>query len=213
MHEFYAIQQNEEPGRAPVTESGQQPCRSCCGGRMVFAIAGTIILCVVGALVFQFWSGSRLPLDSPVPMMYRTEAQMQSLVSAIEKHHNMHGEYPPSGIEGQQAAVDTLNATVVYLTELPRDAWNRHFVYVRADDYNVDSRRAVRDSRSATFYNPGTYQLYSLGMDGGWVRDDNRADSRSPNRDNVNNWDRARSWRRTYRERQREYQPDDRSEQ
>jgi len=180
---------------------------------MVLAIAGAIILYAVGAVVFQFWSGSRLPLGSPVPMMYRTEAQMQSLVSAIEKHHKMHGEYPPSGIEGQQTAVDTLNATVVYLTELPRDAWSRHFIYVRADDYNVDSYRAVRDNSSETFYNPDTYQLYSLGMDGGWVRDDNPADPRSPNRDNVNNWDQDRSWRETYWERQREYQAEGRSEQ
>jgi len=196
-----------------MTKTGRQPRRSSRGSRMVLAIAGAVVLCMVGAVVLQFWSGSRLPLDSPVPMMYRTEAQMQSLVSAIEKHHKMHGEYPPSGIEGQQAAVDALNATVLYLTELPRDAWNRHFVYVRADDYNVDSLGAVRNRSTETFYNPGTYQLYSLGMDGGWVRDDDPADPQSPNRDNVNNWDRARSWRGAYRERQREYRADDRSEQ
>ena len=145
--------------------------------------------------------------------MYRTEAQMQSLVSAIEKYYKMHGEYPASGIEGQQAAVDVLNATVVYLTELPRDAWLRHFVYIRAGDYKDDSLHAVRDIGTETFYNPGTYQLYSLGMDGGWMRDDDPADLRSPNRDNVNNWDRGRSWRRMYRERQREFQSADRSEQ
>ncbi len=177
------------------------------------AIAAAVILCVLGIVLFQFWSGSRLPLDSPVPMMYRTEAQMQSLVSAIEKYYKMHGEYPASGIEGQQAAVDALNATVVYLTELPRDAWFRHFVYIRAADYGVDSLGAVREIGTETFYNPGTYQLYSSGMDGGRVQDDDPADSRSPNRDNVNNWGQSRLWRRTYRERQREFQLTDRSEQ
>jgi hypothetical protein len=146
-------------------------------------------------------------------MMYRTEAQMQSLVSSIEKYYKMYGEYPGSGIEGQQAAVDALNATVVYLTELPRDAWARHFVYIRADDYGADSMGAVRDIGTETFYNPGMYQLYSLGMDGGGVRDDDPDDLQSPNRDNVNNWDQGRSWRRTYRDRQREFQSSDRSEQ
>jgi len=164
-----------------------------------------VALCAVGTVLFLLWQGSRIPLDSPMPMMYRTEAQIQSLVSAIEEYHKIHGEYPPSGIEGQRAAVDALNATVVYLTELPRDAWTRHFVYVHAGDYGDESGNAIRDKTSGEFYNPLTYQLYSLGMDGVRARDDDPAGPRSPNRDNINNWDRTRSWHKTYRDRQREY--------
>lgn len=145
-----------------------------------------LVLAIFAVVAWKLVSGSRMPLDSPVPMMYRTEAQMQSLLSAIDKHHKMYGEYPPSGVPGQKAAVDSLNATVKYLTGLPRDAWGRHFIYIRAADYNKEIR-AMKNPDTGRFFNPETYQLYSTGMDAATSPDDN-----------INNWDNTRSWRKVY---------------
>ncbi len=171
----------------------------------VVATLGAALVCGVGLVVYQLWTGSRLPLDSPIPMMYRTEAQMQSLITATEKYYKTYGEYPSSGIEGQRAAVDALNATVEYLAELPRDAWGRYFVYIRAADYDVESWGAMRNAGDGSFYNPDTYQIYSLGMDGTASHDGASGSPDEVNSDNINNWDHSRSWRETYEQRQREY--------
>jgi hypothetical protein len=180
-----------------MTEMDQQAPAS---GNMRLVAVGIPAVCILVVLVvvtFRIISGSRMPLDSPVPMMYRTEAQMQSLLSSIDKHHKMYGEYPPSGIDGQKAAVDALNATVQYLTELPRDAWGRHFVYIRSADYDNEAG-AIKNLETGGFHNPETYQLYSLGMDG------------QPSiTDSINNWDKNRSWRKVYEDRQKQSRTND----
>ena len=161
-------------------------------GRWVVIALAVFVLAILAVVVWKTVSGARMPIDSPLPMMYRTEAQMQSLLSAIDKHHKMYGEYPASGIEGQKAAVDALNATVQYLTELPRDAWGRHFIYIRSADYDKETG-AMKDPETGEFHNPETYQLYSQGMDAGQSATDN-----------VNNWDKTRSWRQVYKDRQKQ---------
>jgi len=205
MYEFPSVEPDAPDTGADVNRLLEERDRRARSRRVAVVVAGTAGLCIVGMAFFHLWRAQRMPRDAPLPMMYRTEAQMQSLVTAIAKYRKIHNEYPPSGIEGQRAAVDALNATVVYLTELPRDAWGRHFVYVRAGDYSDEGTGAVRDRTRNEFYNPDTYQIYSIGMDAAWARDDDPADPRSPNRDNVNNWDHSRSWRKTYHDRQREY--------
>jgi len=188
-----------------MTNTGSHVNRNLLSRRPIVTVSVLLTLCAVGFVLLQLWLGSRLPLDSPLPMMFRTEAQMQSLLTAIDKYENMYGRYPVSGGEGIEAAVDALNTTVTYLTEIPRDAWGRPFVYVRADDYSTDSLGGVHDPGTGEFFNPDSYQLYSLGMDGARERETDSTDPFSPNLDNINNWDRKRSWRKVYHRLQQEY--------
>jgi len=188
-----------------MTETDEQLDQPNNRAWIVVGLVAVGLLAGIVAIVVDMIVGAQMPIDSPVPMMFRTEAQMQAILSAIEKYHEMNGVYPPSGIDGQKAAVAALNSTVLYLTELPQDAWNRHFVYVRASDYDKATSGAIKNSVTGQFYNPDTYQLYSLGMDGKQSRDDEPADLDSTNADNVNNWDSHRTWRKVYRARQKTY--------
>jgi hypothetical protein len=122
--------------------------------------------------------------------MYRTEADLTSLVTAVETYKADKGEYPPSGPDGLRMATDHLSRTANYMPDgPPPDGWGRRYCYVRAQDY-AGSDSALRDS-GGNYHAPGTYQLYSAGGDGDLQTQD----------DNICSWLRdRRPWRKSYEE-------------
>jgi len=99
--------------------------------------------------------------------MYRTEANLVAVESAIRAYKDQYASLPPSGKEGLQLAIDEQNRNVsFYPGETLKDAWDRNYVYVTSDDYASESFLAIKDARSGLYHNRGGYQLYSLGADG-----------------------------------------------
>lgn len=132
------------------------------------------------------------PRHSPKAQMYRTEATLRSLANAIETYRADLGTYPPAGESGLRLAVTHLSKTVDYLPDgPPRDAWDRAYYYVPSADYDLPGSTAIKmDGQSMA---PGTYQLYSAGIDGDPGLDDPRKRA-----DNITSWDSERPWRTKY---------------
>ncbi len=163
-----------------------------------FAAFFAIILFFSG--VMSFWIVSiATPEDSPRARMFRTEADLRALKTAIETYHNEYGAYPPGGPKGLQKAINFLSRHVNYLPDGgPGDAWGNPFHYVPASQYDLPDSGALRGDHG--WYAPDTYQLYSPGMDGypGF-------EETLKQRDNITSWDENRSWRDLYSQRQRKY--------
>lgn len=125
------------------------------------------------------WRSTALPEDSPLAQMYRTEADLAALVTALEQYHDTHGAYPPPGVEGLQLAAEALSEHVNFLPDgPPRDAWGRQYQFEHEPE--------------------GLYYVYSFGADG-----DTGGDASN---DDISN-DPRHTWRYIYRDAQRDYQP------
>ncbi len=139
------------------------------------------------------------PEDSPRARMFRTEADLRALVTAIETYNDNWGVYPPPGPMGIRAATDFLSRNVAYLPGGPPfDAWGHPYQYVPATAYGEPGSGALRGEDD--YYAPGTYQLYSPGMDG----DPGLAETLKQ-RDNITSWEATRPWRAVYAQRQKKY--------
>jgi hypothetical protein len=132
--------------------------------------------------------------------MYRTEANLVAIESAIRAYTDRYEALPPSGNRGLELAVEELNRDVVFYPEgVPLDGWSQDYIYVNADDYESEGSLAIRDAGSDLYHNPGGYQLYSVGSDGKRGPEDGPMAGDRLNDDNINNWDGKRSWRAVYR--------------
>lgn len=154
---------------------------------------------VLAAAAYVFYA-RRLPEDAPLARMYRTEATLRLLVRAVDGYRAAHGAWPPAGPEGLERAVAHLSRNVNYLPEgVPRDAWDRAYVYVPADEYDGPDSLALRGPDGA-WHAPGACQIYSRGADG-----DAGIGNPAAQRDNIVSWDPDRSWRPHYRTLNRRY--------
>jgi len=132
--------------------------------------------------------------------IYQTEANLVAIESAIRAYTDRYEALPPSGKRGLDLAVEELNRDVVFYPEgVPKDGWGQDYIYVNADDYESEDSLAIRDAGSGLYHNPGMYQLYSVGSDGKRGPEDGPMAGDRLNDDNINNWDRKRSWRTVYR--------------
>ncbi len=174
--------------------------------KLLFIIPAVLFLVLMCALVLVFGIMflTSVPQDSPSGFMFRTEADMQAIISALRGYHREYEIYPASGKVGLDAAIDHMNRTVVYLPSgPPKDAWGREFTYTNHTDYGKPGVPAFKDPAAGDYYNPDSYQLYSLGIDGKIGSDE--ADQ---SRDNINNWLPKRVWRKHYKELTRQRKQD-----
>jgi type II secretory pathway pseudopilin PulG len=168
-----------------------------------FTIAGIL---VVAAVLVTLFSAVILPSmlrkrgSELRAAMYRTEANLVAIESAIRAYRDRYEALPPSGKRGLELAVEELNRDVVFYPEgVPKDGWGQDYVYVNADDYEGEHSLAIRDAGSELCHNPRGYQLYSVGSDGKGSPEDGPMAGDRLNDDNINNWDGKRSWRTVYR--------------
>jgi hypothetical protein len=142
------------------------------------ALFGVIIIATAIA-GWAVWRSTALPEDSPLAQMYRTEADLAALVTAVEQYNEIHGAYPPSGIAGLERAAEALSERVNFLPDgPPRDAWGRQYQYELEAD--------------------GLYYVYSFGADG-----ETGGDAAV---DDISD-DPRQTWRHIYRAAQRDYEP------
>lgn len=165
---------------------------------LFFSAFGSIILFFSG--VMSLWIISvATPEDSPRARMFRTEADLRALKTAVETYEMDNGIYPPPGPEGLAKAMAYLSRNVEYHAGgAPLDGWAQPFQYVPAYAYEEEDSQALRSDDG--FYAPDTYQLYSPGMDG-----NPGFEETLKQRDNIVSWDEDRTWRTLYSERQRTY--------
>lgn len=139
------------------------------------------------------------PEDSPRARMFRTEADLRALMTAVETYRAEMGAFPPEGPEGLRLATEFLSRNVAYLPGgPPLDAWGNAYLYAPATAYGTPGSPALKDDGG--FLAPDSYQLYSMGMDG-----DAGMDETLKRRDNIASWDSQRSWRSVYTERQKKF--------
>jgi len=168
-------------------------------GIFVIAFAGLAILAAI--LLPTITRGIRAAYLVP---MYRTEANLTAIESAIRAYSDRYDAIPPSGRKGLQLAIDELNREVTFYPEgVPKDGWDRDYVYVNSQDYENDNSMAIKDAGSELHHNPGGYQLYSVGQDGKRSGEDGPMAGDRLNEDNIHNWDRNQSWRTVYARRAR----------
>jgi len=170
-----------------------------------FNVTGILALAALAVLLFSViilpsvlqGRGSRLRAG-----MYRTEANLVAIESAVRAYTDRYELLPPSGKRGLERAVEELNREVTFYPEgVPKDGWGQEYIYVNADDYESEESLAIRDAGSDLYHNPGGYQLYSVGSDGKRGPEDGPMAGDRLNDDNINNWDTKRSWRTVYRRR------------
>jgi len=141
----------------------------------------------VAALAAVFVAASlKMPYDSPLARMYRTEADIASLVRAVELFKEARGEYPPPGLDGLRQATDFISGARAFFPDgPPPDAWGRPYKYVPHTDYDNPDWGAQRCGKS--FCAPNAFQIYSAGADG-----------EAGTRDDITPWDKSRPWRPVY---------------
>jgi hypothetical protein len=146
------------------------------------------------------WLAHRIGSARDFRPMYQTEANLVAIESAIRAYTDRYEVLPASGKRGLELAIEELNREVTFYPEgVPKDGWGRDYIYVNADDYASEGSPAVRDAGSELYHNPGGYQLYSAGSDGKRSPEDGPMAGDRLNDDNIDNWDRKRSWRTVYR--------------
>jgi hypothetical protein len=156
-------------------------------------------LAAFGIVAIGWIMSLRVPKDSPLARMYRTEADLRALVTAVEMYRRHLGVYPPGGREGLRAATKHLSRNVDYLPQgPPNDGWDRPYVYVPHTEYARLGSRAFTGPRGA--FAPQTFQIYSVGRDG-----DAGLTNPELARDNIVSWDPDCSWRAVYKEGQSEF--------
>ncbi len=157
------------------------------------------MVCVVGVTVAYVVAARRLPADAPLARMYRTEADLALLVTAVESYFNAHRRYPPAGPEGLRIATDHLSKTVDYLPDgPPLDAWGQPYCYAPHTAYRKTGAGALRGDDG--YYAAETYQIYSLGADR-----DPGIDDPVKRQDNISSWDASKSWRTVYHARNKAF--------
>jgi len=162
-------------------------------------VAFTAVILFFSA-VMTFWIVSiATPKDSPRARMFRTEADLRALKTALDTYQVEYGAYPPPGPEGLGMAMAYLSRNVQYHAGgAPADGWGREYQYVPADAYAREGSVALRGDDG--YFAPETYQLYSPGMDG-----NPGFEETLKQRDNITSWDDDKSWRTLYSERQKKY--------
>jgi hypothetical protein len=113
---------------------------------VVWSILALALFAALAAAAFIAVS-LQVPADSPLARMYRTEAALRALATAVETYADDEGALPPSGPKGLRLAMDHLSRTVAYLPEegTPVDAWGRPFAYTHIEaepGWTVRSRGA-----------------------------------------------------------------------
>jgi hypothetical protein len=165
----------------------------------IFVILFVLGIFVVSAALVTLINSIRTPKDAPMSQMYRTEAELRELQTAVETYYIDKAAYPPPGQEGLAKAVAHLSRNVDYMPLGPTvDAWGQPFVYVPHTHYEDPESGAIRDGEA--FGAPDTFQLYSVGYDGDAGLED--AEKRG---DNVKNWGKKHEWRPHYMVYQMEY--------
>ena len=163
-----------------------------------FAVFGALVAFFSIGVTYLILSIST-PADSPRARMFRTEADLRALMTAVETYKSELGVFPPSGPEGLRLATDFLSRNVEYLPGgPPMDAWGNAYQYSPSSQYGAPGSPAL--SGDSGFFAPESYQLYSPGMDG-----EAGAEETLKQRDNITSWDGARSWRSVYSERQKKF--------
>ena len=167
------------------------------GCLFIFVFVGSLLAAIVLP-----WLARRARPEGLLGAMYRSEASLVAIESAIRAYRTEYDVLPSSGKEGLQLAIDEQNRNVTfYPGGIPKDGWDRDYVYVKSDDYDAEGSLAVKDARSGLYHNPGGYQLYSLGADGERSPEDGLMAGDRLNDDNINNWDSNAKWRAVYRRR------------
>jgi hypothetical protein len=146
-------------------------------------IAGGAAALVAGSLFYLF--ALQLPEDAPLARMYRTEADLRALVTALSIYYSAHKAYPPPSHHGLRLATDFVSRNADYFPEgPPPDAWGRPFRYVLRPPYP-----------QGTVSPADGFWLYSAGDDG-----EDGLDDPAKQHDNICSWDPSKSWRAFYRE-------------
>ncbi|GMW02016.1 MAG: hypothetical protein AMXMBFR84_31520 [Candidatus Hydrogenedentota bacterium] len=141
-----------------------------------------------------------IPDGSPLHAMRVTEANLTLLETAIETYRQAHNAYPDAGERGLNSAVAELSREADYLPGgAPADAWGRPYVYVPFEAYGEPGAEAMKDE-SGAYAAPGSYQLYSRGLDG-----ISSALPSDANTDNIVSWDRSKPWQARYRHKHKEF--------
>lgn len=156
-------------------------------------------LCLCALLLYVMFT-ARIPADSPMARMYRTEADMALLRKAILVYYDTYEVYPPGGEHGLSIAMELFTNVDRFLPEgLPADGWEEAFVYVPHSEYGMPESSAllVNDGFEA----PESFQLFSRGADG-----KAGASASSEREDNIVSWEKSKNWRPTYKKLQRTFQ-------
>jgi hypothetical protein len=156
-------------------------------------LAALLAIAVLGVATAWLLLARRLPYDAPLARMYRTEADIAFLVTAVDTYFRDTGAYPPTGQEGLRLATDHLSRTANYIPHgPPADAWGNTYHYVSHEHYAEPGSGALQYADQ--YCAPERYQLYSPGADG-----DPGLGDPSKQRDNICSWDASKPWRRVYR--------------
>jgi len=123
------------------------------GKGCVFVAAAIVLVgaAALGVLTAYVAYARRIPADSPLARMYRTEADLAALAKAVDAYRAAYGAYPDAGQEGLRKACAALSEIANYLPDgPPLDGWNRPFHYApvaEQDAYRLHSAGAL-DSES-----------------------------------------------------------------
>lgn len=157
--------------------------------RACFLATAATALAFVAWLLVAAW---RLPADAPLARMYRTEADLASLVKVIELYRRDCGAYPPAGVAGLALATKAVSRRVDYFPGgPPPDGWERAFCYVPSAQYGETGTGALGDG--GAYFAPDTFQIYSMGEDG-----DPGIDNIVHREDNIVSWEPRKPWRAAY---------------
>ncbi len=164
------------------------------------------LVAAIVALVFGAWlliAAWRLPADAPLARMYRTEADLASLVKVVELYRQDCGAYPPAGVTGLVLATKAVSRRVDYFPGgPPPDGWERPFCYVPAAQYEEAGTGAL--GNGGLYFAPDTFQIYSMGEDG-----DAGIDDPVRREDNIVSWESRKPWRTVYGQRNAAYKKRD----
>lgn len=157
--------------------------------RACFLVAALVALLFAAWLLIAAW---RLPADAPLARMYRTEADLASLVKVVELYRRDCGAYPPAGVAGLMLATKAVSRRVNYFPSgPPPDGWERPFCYVPSAQYGEAGTAALKNE--GAYFAPDTFQIYSMGEDG-----DPGINDTVCREDNIVSWEPRKPWRAVY---------------
>jgi type II secretion system (T2SS) protein G len=144
--------------------SESQPVRRWTSANTFATIFIVLVLAVLA--VFVVHAITAMPVDTKP---YETRAMLMGMEMALEDYKNDMGEYPGGDFTAMIRALTDPDAGWKRASEVwspnrkmpPSDAWGMPFYYTRHDQY--PERGVERTLGEGRFYNPGRYQLYSMG--------------------------------------------------
>ncbi len=152
-----------------------------------------LFFCLAMLAGYFVYDALHTPSDAPIARMYRSEADLRSLVTALDAYLDAHGSLPPAGQDGLKMATDLLSEKGHYMPGgPPADGWGRAFTYIPSEQYSESDSAALKID--GKFFAPDSYQVYSRGEDG-----DHGIAGSDGAKDNINNWDTEKKWRDHYR--------------